>query len=147
MRAKEFSFPVSVEWLGDTRVATSIEGKQEIETSSPPEFRCKYSTIWSPEDFFVAAAASCLAITLTDIAERRGLPLHGLELSGDGVVGGRNDGTFCFTRMRFLVAIKTDAVQEELAREVARKAEERCLVAVSLDLPIELEIEVETASA
>ena len=147
MRAKEFSFPVTVEWLGDTRVVTRISGKREIETSSPPEFRGKDATIWSPEDFFVSAAASCLAITLTGIAERRGLPLHGLELSGDGVVGERDDGTFGFTRMRFLVAIKTEAGQEELAREVARKAEERCLVAVSLDLPIELEIEVETASA
>src|SRR5664280_26497 len=59
MRAKEFSFPASVEWLGDTRVATRINGKREIETSSPPEFRGKDATIWSPEDFFVGAAASC----------------------------------------------------------------------------------------
>ncbi|MGD0167318.1 MAG: hypothetical protein ABSC51_08520 [Gaiellaceae bacterium] len=39
MRAKELSFPVTVEWLGDTRVATRVDGKREIETSSPPEFR------------------------------------------------------------------------------------------------------------
>ena len=143
MRAKEFSFPVSVEWLGDTRVATSIEGKQEIETSSPPEFRGKDATIWSPEDFFVSAAASCLAITLQGIAERRDLPLHALTVSGEGVVGRRDDGAFGFTRIRLLVAIKTDAGQEELAREVAQKAEEGCLVAVSLDLPVELEVEVE----
>ena len=145
MRAKEFSFPVAVEWLGDTRVATRIEGKREIETSSPPEFRGKDATIWSPEDFFVGATASCLAITLAGIAERRGLPLRGLEVSGDGVVGKRDDDTFGFTRMRFLVAIKTDAGQEELARELVRKAEEGCLVAVSLALPVELDVKVEAA--
>ena len=144
MRAKEFSFPIAVEWLGDTRVATRIDGKREIETSSPPEFRGTDATIWSPEDFFVAAAASCLAITLAGIAEQRGLPLHGLNVSGDGVVGMRDDGQFGFTRMRFRVAVKTDAGQEELACEVARKAEEDCLVAVSVDLSIELEVEVET---
>lgn len=143
MRAKEFSFPVAVEWLGDTRVATRVEGKREIETSSPPEFRGKDATIWSPEDFFVASAASCLAITLQGIAERRDLPLHALTVSGEGVVGRRDDGAFGFTRIRLLVAIKTDAGQEELAREVAQKAEEGCLVAVSLDLPVELEVEVE----
>ena len=143
MRAKEFSFPVAVEWLGDTRVATRVEGKREIETSSPPEFRGKDATIWSPEDFFVASAASCLAVTLQGIAGRRGLPLHALTVSGEGVVGRRDDGAFGFTRIRLLVAIKTDAGQEELAREVAQKAEEGCLVAVSLDLPVELEVEVE----
>jgi len=144
MRVKEFSFPVAVEWLGDTRAVTRISGKKEIETSSPPEFRGKDATIWSPEDFFVGAVASCLAITFSGIAERRGLPLHGLEVSGDGVVGMRDDRRFGFTRMRFRVAVKTDAGQEELACEVARKAEEDCLVAVSVDLPIELEVEVET---
>src|SRR5450759_1888362 len=112
MRVKEFSFPVVVEWLGDTRVATRINGKKEIETSSPPEFRGKDATIWSPEDFFVGAVASCLAITFSGIAERRGLPLHGLEVSGDGVVGMRDDRRFGFTRMRFRVAVKTDAGQE-----------------------------------
>src|SRR5664280_920029 len=147
MRAKEFRFPVAVEWLGDTRVATRIEGKREIETSSPPEFRGKDATIWSPEDFFVGAAASCLAVTLAGIAERRGLPLHGLEASGEGVVGRRDDGAFGFTRLSLRVVIKTDAGQEELAREVAQKAKEGCLVTVSLDLPIELEVEVATAPA
>jgi organic hydroperoxide reductase OsmC/OhrA len=66
-------------------------------------------------------------------------------VSGDGVVGKRDDDTFGFTRMRFLVAIKTDAGQEELARELVPKAEEDCLVAVSLDLPVELDVKVEAA--
>ena len=145
MRVKEFSFPVEVEWLGDTRVATRVEGKREIETSSPPEFRGKDATIWSPEDFFVSAAASCLAITLQGIAERRGLVLHALRVTGEGVVGRRDDERFGFTRMNLRIALKTDAGQEELAREVAVKAEEGCLVAVSLALPIELEVAVETA--
>jgi organic hydroperoxide reductase OsmC/OhrA len=147
MQAKEFSFPVSVEWLGDTRVATRVKGKREIETSSPPEFRGKDGTIWSPEDFFVGAAASCLAVTLAGIAERRGLPLHRLEVQGDGVVGRRDDGAFGFRRLILRVAIKTNAGQEELAREVAQMAKEGCLVTVSLDLPIELEVEVATAPA
>jgi uncharacterized OsmC-like protein len=147
MHIKEFNFPVGVEWLGDTRVTTRIDGKREIETSSPPEFRGTDPTIWSPEDFFVAAAASCLAITLAGIAERRSLPLHGLKVSGDGVVGRRDDGKAGFKSISLRVAVKTDAGCEELAREVAEKAEEGCLVTVSLGLPVELEVVVETAPA
>lgn len=145
MRAKEFNFPVTIEWLGDTRVATRVGGKSEIETSSPPEFRGTDPAIWSPEDFFVAATASCLAITLAGIAERRALPLHSLAVSGEGTVGTREDGRFGFSRMTLRVVIATDEGMEELAREIALKAEEGCLVAVSLDVPIETVVEVSTA--
>jgi organic hydroperoxide reductase OsmC/OhrA len=144
VRVKEYGFPVSAEWLGDTRVASRVEGKAEIETSSPPVFRGSDPGIWSPEDFFVAASVSCLAITTSGIAERRGLPLHSLRASGEGVVGSREDGRFGFSRLTMRVEIETDEGMEELAREVARKAEEGCLVTVSLDLPIETEVEVRT---
>ena len=147
MRAKEFNFPVTVEWLGDTRVATRVAGKSEIETSSPPEFRGTNPSIWSPEDFFVAAAASCVVITLSGIAGRRDLPLHALVVSGEGTVGTRDDGRFGFSQMKLRAEIDTDEGMEELAREVAQKAEETCLVAVSLDLPIEMVFEVRTATA
>ena len=147
MRAKEFNFPVTIEWLGDTRVATRVSGKSEIETSSPPEFRGTNPTIWSPEDFFVAAAASCVAITLSGIAGRRDLPLHALTVNGEGTVGTREDGRFGFSRMTLRVEIETDEGMEGLAREVAQKADETCLVAVSLDLPVETVVEVRTVPA
>jgi organic hydroperoxide reductase OsmC/OhrA len=147
MRAKEFNFPVTVEWLGDTRVATRIEGKSEIETSSPPEFRGTDPSIWSPEDFLVGATASCLAITLSGLAGRGGLTLHSLIVSGEGTVGARADERFGFSRMSFRVEIDTDEGMEELARKIARKAEETCLVAVSLDLPIETVVEVNRVKA
>ena len=145
MRAKELNFPVTIEWLGDTRVATRVGGKSEIETSSPPEFRGTDPTIWSPEYFFVAATASCLAITLAGIAWRRELPLHALAVSGEGTAGIREDWRFGFSRMKLLVEIDTDEGMEELAREIAHKAEEGCLVAVSLYLPIETVVVVSTA--
>ena len=147
MRAKEFTFPVTIEWLGGTRVATRVGGKREIETSSPPEFRGTDPTVWSPEDFLVAATASCIAITLSGIAGRRGLPLHRLSVSGEGTVGTREDGRFGFSRMKLRVEIDTDEGMEELAREIAQEADEGCLVAVSLDLPIETVVEVSTAPA
>lgn len=146
MRAKEFEFPVSVEWLGDTRVSTRVGGKAEVVTSSPPEFRGGDPALWSPEDFFVASAVSCLAITFQGIAARRELPLHGLRASGKGTVGTREDGRFGFSRLSMRIEIETDEGMEELAREIAHKAEDGCLVVVSLDLPIETEVVVNTAA-
>jgi uncharacterized OsmC-like protein len=149
MRSKEFSFPVSVEGLGDSVVTTRVEGKRDIETSSPPEFRGKDATLWSPEDFFVASTASCLAVTRQGIAERRGLPLFRLAVRGEGVVGRRDDGRFGFTRIELAVEIRTEPGNEELARQVAHEAEEGCLVAASLAVPLEatVEVEVEPVSA
>ena len=61
VRPKEFHFPLSVEHIGGRRVAARVAGKQAIEITPPPEFRGTDPTTWSPEDFLVAAAASCLA--------------------------------------------------------------------------------------
>jgi uncharacterized OsmC-like protein len=146
MRVKEFNFPVEIEWLGDTRVATRVAGKPEIETSSPPEFRGSDPTVWSPEDFFVGATASCLAITLQGIAARKGLPLHGLKVAASGTVSRRDDGRTGFTQIKLAVEIVTDPGSEELAREIAEQAEEGCLVAASLDVPTELSVQVRTSA-
>ena len=49
--------------------------------------------------------------------------------------------------MTLRVEIETDEGMEGLAREVAQKADETCLVAVSLDLPVETVVEVRTVPA
>jgi organic hydroperoxide reductase OsmC/OhrA len=142
VRPKEFHFPLSVEWTGGRRVSAHVEGKPAIEITPPPVFRGTDPSAWSPEDFFVAAAASCLAVTFTGLADRARLSYTSLKVDGDGVAGMRADGRFGFTRLllRFEVAIDSD--HELLARELAEKAEETCLVSASLDLPVETVIEV-----
>ena len=39
VRPKEFHFPLSVEWIGERRVAARVEGKPPIEITPPPVFR------------------------------------------------------------------------------------------------------------
>jgi hypothetical protein len=48
VRPKEFHFPVTVEWLGEQRVAAHVEGKRAIEITSPPVFHGSDPTTWSP---------------------------------------------------------------------------------------------------
>jgi organic hydroperoxide reductase OsmC/OhrA len=141
VRSKEVHFPLMVEWIGGRRVSAHVRDKRAIEVAPPPEFRGTDPTTWSPEDFFVAAAASCLAVTFTGLAERAGLAYTGLRIDADGVCGMRVDGRFGFTRLLLRLEIETEADEAD-ARALATKAEETCLVSASLDVPVETVIDV-----
>jgi peroxiredoxin-like protein len=146
VRPKEFHFPLSVAWIGERRVAAQVEGKQAIEIAPPPVFRGTDPAAWSPEDFLVAAAASCLAVTFTGLAARAGLTYTKLKVDADGIAGTRSDGRFGFTHLLLRLAVETDPANEAQARQLAEQAEESCLVSASLDLPVETEIEVRRPS-
>jgi organic hydroperoxide reductase OsmC/OhrA len=147
VRPKEFHFPLLVEWVGGRRVAARAVGKPAIEITTPPVFRGTDPSVWSPEEFLVAAAASCLAVTFTGLAAREGLTYTELKVDGDGVVGRRADGRFGFTRLLLRLELETDPTGEVRPRELAERAEATCLVSVSLNLPVETVIEVTTRPA
>ena len=142
VRTKEFHFPVRVEWNGERRVAAQVEGKPPIAITPPPVFHGTDPSTWSPEDFFVAAAASCLAVTFTGLAERAGLEYAELAVDADGVCGRRDDGRFGFTRLQLRFELETDPARAAKARQLAEEAEQSCLVSNSLDLPVETRIVV-----
>lgn len=142
VRAKEFHFPLAVEWIGGRRVLARVQGKPPVEIAPPPEFRGTDPNVWSPEDFFVGAAASCLAVTFTGLAEREGLTVEKLTVSGDGVAGRRIDGAFGFTRLELRLELEIDPAAHDRARELAETAERTCLVTASLDVPVETTVEV-----
>ena len=139
VRPKEFHFPLTVDSVGGRRVRAQVEGKQPVEVCPPLVFSGDDPSTWSPEDFFVAAAASCLAVTFTGIAERACLDYDSLRIDADGVCGQRYDGRFGFTSLWLRFALVTDEDPTE-ARRLAERAEEACLVAASLDVPVETEI-------
>ena len=135
IRPKEFHFPVAVEWTGGRRVRAQVECKQPVDICPPVAFSGDDESTWSPEDFFVAAAASCFAVTFTGIAERAGLEYDRLAVDADGICGKRPDGGFGFTSLWLRVELKT-AADPDRARDLAERAEAACLVAESLDVPI-----------
>jgi organic hydroperoxide reductase OsmC/OhrA len=139
VRPKEFHFPLEVEWTGGRSVSAQVEGKPPIEVCPPVVFRGDDPSAWSPEDFFVAAAASCLAVTFTGLAQQADLDYDKLTVAADGVCGQRPDGRFGFTRLSLRLDLET-SVDAAYARVLAERAEETCLVAASLDVPVETEI-------
>jgi organic hydroperoxide reductase OsmC/OhrA len=143
--AKEYDFPLSVRWLSGRRTVASVHGKDDLEVATPPEFKGGIEGVWSPEDLFVGSVASCFAVTVVAVAERRGVPLHALETAARGRVTQRQDGRFGFTEVLLAVTASTDPGCEEELASAAEAAERGCLVTASLNLPVHLELEVQTA--
>jgi len=138
MESTDLTFPVSIDWCGGKRVRARVDGKDAIEIATPPEFGSGIEGVWSPEDFLVAAAASCFAVTLVSIADRSRVPLLGLAVDGVGVVG-RKTG---FEKIALLVAIETGEPHVAAARKAADRAERHCLVGNALAVPVEVDVTV-----
>ncbi len=145
VRPKTIDFPVSVEWLGGRRVLACVGGKPELPVAPPLVFRGTDADIWSPEDLFVAAAASCLAVTFTGLVERSNVHLSSLRVDGEGVVGRREDGHFGFTSVELRLRAVVAASDSDLAHALALKAEDSCLVSHSFALPVHVSVDVRTA--
>ena len=125
-RPKEFRFPLDVHWVGDRKVEATVEGKAPLEVAPPPVFRGTEPDVWSPEDLLVAAAASCLAVTFTGLAQREGLAFDALDIAASGLAGPRDDGRFGFTRVEIELTVSVAAEDAAAAAEIAARAEATC---------------------
>lgn len=144
IKHREVHFPVEITWDGGRRTSAHVVGKDSLQIAPPPQFRGTDPGLWSPEDAFVTASASCLAVTITGRAQREQLPMGDLSVRADGVVGHRPDGRFGFVRIEQTVEIEVEAGYEQAARAIVAEAEESCLVAASLDLPVQTTVLVRT---
>jgi organic hydroperoxide reductase OsmC/OhrA len=133
---KTYRFPVDVHWLHDKLTVASVPGKAPLEVATPPEFQGGHEGVWSPEDLFVGAVATCYTVTLISAARRRQVPVRSLQVRSFGDVGRRQDGEFGFVAVELTVELETDAGYENEASAAATDAEGSCLVAVSLDTPV-----------
>jgi peroxiredoxin-like protein len=140
--ARAHRYPVEVQWQGGRLTRASSPGKAELEVATPPEFKGGISGVWSPEDLLVASAASCYAVTLVAVAERRGIRLYKLEVDATGHVALRDNGHFGFVAIELHVALETNPGSTGAAEQAARVAEHGCLVRMALDTPVHVEIDV-----
>jgi organic hydroperoxide reductase OsmC/OhrA len=140
--AKAYDFPLTVRWVSGRLTQASVVGKHDLEVATPPEFKGGAAGVWSPEDLLVASVGSCFVVTLLAVAERRGIPLHGLEVDASGHVSRRSDGSFGFTEVVVQARVETEIAFERDVREAAETAERGCLVANSVDFPVRVELDV-----
>jgi organic hydroperoxide reductase OsmC/OhrA len=143
---KTHRFPVDVHWLDGKLTVASVPGKEPLEVATPPEFQGGIEGVWSPEDLFVGAVATCYTVTLISATRRRGVPVRSLDVRSFGDVTRRPDQRFGFVAVDLTVELATDPGHEGEARAAALDAESSCLVAASLDTPIHVHVTV-TAGA
>jgi organic hydroperoxide reductase OsmC/OhrA len=141
-----FTFPVEILWPGGKRVIASVAGKPSVEIATPPEFKGNYPDQWSPEDFLVAAVASCYAVTLIAITGRSQIPLRALSISAEGTVGREDKEPFGFKTIDLQVAAATDPGHEDDLCRAAVQAEEGCLVSAALRIPVRLSFVVDATT-
>lgn len=141
-KLKTHRFPVDVRWLEGKVTVASVPGKKPLEVATPPEFQGGVEGVWSPEDLFVGAVATCYTVTLISAARRRGVPVRSLEVRSFGDVTRRPDGRFGFVALDLVVELETDLGYEGEAKGAALDAESSCLVAASLDTPVSVHVHV-----
>ena len=142
---KTLQFPVSIDWMGGRLVRAAVAGKETIPIATPPEFKGTDEGVWSPEDFLVAAAASCFTVTFLAVAERRGIAVHDVAVDAVGRMGIGEDGKLGFVSVDLSAHLAVDPGQEEAAVDAARRAEEGCFVSQALSIPVRLETLVRVA--
>jgi peroxiredoxin-like protein len=114
--------------------------------SAPPEFQGDPG-FWSPEDFLVAAAASCFVTTFRAIAEFSKFEAAALEISVEGVVE-KGDGGYQFTELilKPKLTIRQEGDRDRAAR-LLEKTEHSCLISRSLKSKITMEPEIQVAES
>ena len=143
---KEMQFPVSVRWRGGRLARADARDKDSLEVATPPEFRGGLAGYWSPEDLLVASVASCFALTLAAVAERREAPLLDATITARGHMSSRADGRFGFTVIEIDAVLETIPGAERAVSSAAAIAEERCLISQALDVPVHVAVQVKMAA-
>ncbi len=156
---REHTYPVTVEWTGNTGVGTrdyrSFErshviragSKPEISGSSDPAFRGDAAR-WNPEDLLVGALAACHKLWYLHLCATAGIVVTAYvdEATGTMVEGGSEPGRFTEVVLRPRVTI-TEAARVEDAQALHAKAHARCFIANSVSCPVRHEPVVTVADA
>ena len=135
--SKDFRFPVSISFEHDGLASASAPDVDPIAVAVPPEFRGPGGR-WSSEQLLVASIGSCYAVTLAAVAERRGIPIHSLTVTGTGHVGHRDDGRMGFIAIELTPRIQTDAPFVGKLERAAHTVASACLVSQALSTPVEV---------
>ena len=142
--AQIHEYPVSVSWAGAKDGSGSVSGRGfDSPLSVPVEFGGPGAGT-NPEEMLSAAIASCYSITFGIIAGTRKLPLVNLETKAIGHVE-QNGASFVFTHIivRPTITLSADATpeQEQLAHDMAHKADLYCIITNAVRDKVRIEIE------
>jgi peroxiredoxin-like protein len=143
---KVFRFESDVGWTGERECTICAPGKQEIQLSSPPEFKGR-AGVWTPEDMFVASVNVCTLMTFLAYAKHKNLALASYESSVEGVLEYSN-GKYRFTEITLRPHVTVNAQEEvERARAILLDAHNNCLISNSIVAQVKILPDFRVAAA
>jgi organic hydroperoxide reductase OsmC/OhrA len=146
-RRLKVQFPVSVRWRGGRLAWADVRGKGVLEVATPPGFPGGLAGYWSPEEMLVASVASCFALTLASVAERRKAPLVDATITAMGCMARGDDGRFGFTVIAVHAELESTPGGEDAVHAAAREAEDRCVVNRALAVSVQIAVDVAVVPA
>ena len=124
-------FDVDLEWRADQIVGEITVGGVRT-TVSEPRLMGGTGVGMSPEDFFVAAAASSYSVTLAEMLRAAGLPQSCLAIRAEGLVAS-DPGAVRFTTVTVRPTIHgADAAQRQAYEKAAIAARNHCFIGRSI---------------
>lgn len=137
VRSRVYHYTTGLQWIEQRRGVCTADGKPDIATATPPEFK-GHAGMWSPEDFYVASANTCLMSTFVGMASRANLAFKSYTSQAEGTLESV-DGNLAFTRIVLSPhVIVSHGEDVERARELLAKAKDDCLVARSMKTEVVL---------
>jgi organic hydroperoxide reductase OsmC/OhrA len=141
MRAYPHRYVVSATAAPDGDVALRGPALPRLVSLPPAEFDGPGDR-WSPETLVVAAVADCFVLTFRGIAKVSRLPWLSMTCEAAGTLD-RVDHVTRFSRFDLQVSLDIpDGISEELARRLALRAEQTCLIANSLNAPSQVDVQI-----
>lgn len=143
---KVFRYQSDVYWKSGRRAVISSEGKPDIETSSPPEFKGE-AGFWTPEDMFVASVNLCTLMTFVAFAQRKELDFVSYESAAEGVLE-FVEGKYRFTEIVLhpLLVLKSES-DIGRAQQILDDAHKGCLVSNSITAAVKVFSEIRVGAA
>ena len=135
-------YHVRVQGAGGGGAVVSAAPRPEFRGGPPPEFHGR-DDWWSPEHLLLSAAGLCLKSTFDAIAARAHVPVLAYSSRVGGVLEKTPRG-IVFTSITIAVELVVADEHGARAGDLLRKAKEHCIVANSLDVPINLVSSVKT---
>lgn len=134
-------------WVKEKIVTIEIDGKPDFKVATPLDFwPDSPSALISPEDLFVASAASCYGVSLSGVAARFHAEFTAFTIEATGTLKkGENGWEFDKITIspRILVPTQKDKEQMEKAAE---RAHQYCVVSNSMKCPVDLKYEIVIAN-
>lgn len=130
-KSKRFIYKNSISWKEGKKGALSVEGKQKVDISTPPEFK-GHPGMWSPEDLFVASVNGCIMTTFLFVSGRKDIGLISYNSKAEGLLE-RQGRQFMFSEVKVIPEIKVSReTPVENVKKIVLMTEDNCLISHSV---------------